>query len=193
VRTPPLATRGAGRRRRRACARRRALEREDDEDDEDNADEDNADEDEARDGDGDGGDERGVREEGADIADDARDGVLDLAELSALPDADAFDLLADHDDEAAGVDTGDDDLHAGASALLDAEHTPGGAVTGDDASFAAAAAGADETYEAWLRRRQPSRWGRFDVRVAVRRRDNAPAHAPAYQTGELWLVATWRR
>jgi len=28
-----------------------------------------------------------VREEGADIADDARDGVLDLAELSALPDA----------------------------------------------------------------------------------------------------------
>jgi hypothetical protein len=77
--------------------------------------------------------------------------------------------------------------------MLDAEHTPGGATAGDDASFAAAAAGANEAYEAWLRDRPSARWGRFDLGIALRRRNNVPAHTPAYQTGELWLVATWRR
>jgi hypothetical protein len=77
--------------------------------------------------------------------------------------------------------------------MLDAEQAPAGAGTGDDASFAAAAAGAEETYESWMRHRRPSRLGRLDFGVAWRTGWTAPRHAPAHRSDELWLVATWRR
>ena len=78
-------------------------------------------------------------------------------------------------------------------ALLDAELAPAGTAPGDDASVALAAAGAEETYESWMRHQRPSRWGRLDVGLAWRRRWSEPMHAPPHRLDELWVVATWRR
>jgi len=77
--------------------------------------------------------------------------------------------------------------------MLDAEQAPAGAIPDDDASTVAASAGAAEAYEAWMRHRSPSRWGRLDLGVAWRRGWSAPRHTPAHRSDELWLVATWRR
>ncbi|HEU4733921.1 MAG TPA: hypothetical protein VFT22_38785 [Kofleriaceae bacterium] len=88
--------------------------------------------------------------------------------------------------DSAGGDPGPD-------AMLDAERAPEGGTTGDDAGFAAAAAGAVETYEAWMRRHRPALWGRLDLGIDWRRGYHAPRHTPAYRSDEIWLFATWRR
>ncbi|HET7499532.1 MAG TPA: hypothetical protein VFK02_00960 [Kofleriaceae bacterium] len=155
----------------------------------------------------------------ADDADDADDlgeeddavsaaEVTDRAEAEpGAPRGDPLDRTL-HELIAADDAGGDADPHAGAPgdpapdpvlgepgplALLDAEQAPDGRATGDDASFAAAAAGALETYEAWMRRYRPTLWGRLDLGVDWRRGYHAPRHAPAYRSDEIWLFATWRR
>ena len=80
----------------------------------------------------------------------------------------------------------------GELAILDAGATDLGAVT-DDVSFAAASAGAAETYESWMRHQRPSRWGRLDVGVEWRRRWSEPMSGLSHRYDEVWLVATWRR
>lgn len=85
------------------------------------------------------------------------------------------------------------DAGTGALAMLDAELDPGDPIAGVDAADAAAPAGAAEAYEQSLRRLRPSPWGRLDVGVAWRSRWSEPMHSPPNHTGELWLVATWRR
>jgi hypothetical protein len=82
---------------------------------------------------------------------------------------------------------------AAALAMLDAEMDPTDAIAAGDAMFAAAPAGAAEQYEQALRHQRPSRWGRLDVGVSLRRRWSEPRYAPASRRDELWLVATWRR
>jgi hypothetical protein len=151
--------------------------------------------------------ERGEDAEDAEGADDAWDAELaGLAGGSDGADVASFDsglearepLAAGNEDGEAGSDHGGDEGdgtegNPGQLAMLDAEQAPAGATTGDDASFASASAGAEETYESWMRHRRPSRWGRLDVGVAWRRSWRTPMHAPAYRSNEVWLLATWRR
>jgi hypothetical protein len=77
--------------------------------------------------------------------------------------------------------------------MLDAGAADAGAVTGDDVSFAAASAGAAETYESWMRHQRPSPWGRLDLGLAWRRRWSEPLSGTSRRYDEVWLVATWRR
>ncbi|HEX4416590.1 MAG TPA: hypothetical protein VH165_01770 [Kofleriaceae bacterium] len=115
---------------------------------------------------------------------DALGASEDVSNVSGEVDGEVDGELPRDDGDRAADATGE-------LAMLEAEQTAGGAIAGDDASFASASAGADETYEAWLRRR-PSRWGRLDVGLELRRFASAPMNAPAYRSAELWLFATWR-
>ena len=111
-------------------------------------------------------------------------------DLSIRPTSIDDELTASIDDQGDG---GVGDADSGRLAMLDAELDPGDTTAGGDAAYAAAPAGAAELYEQSLRHRRPSRWGRLDVGVALRRRWSEPIHAPASRRDEVWLVATWRR
>jgi hypothetical protein len=128
----------------------------------------------------------------ADCTDAAdRDGVAD-AQAAADPGANGPDSEDDWDPEAStGSPPGDD--RAGALALRDAEQAPFDAALGADATAASATAGAEERYEAWMRRFRASPWGRLDFGVAWRRWSTQPRYAPPTLHHEWWIVATWRR
>jgi hypothetical protein len=136
-------------------------------------------------------------------AGDAEAASLNAGDLEAASfdagDLEASEQFADGGDDGDGGSSngGDDGDPAGGDpgqlAMLDVEQAPVDVVTGADASFAAVSAGAEETYEAWMRHRRPSRWGRLDVGVAWRRGWREPMHLPAYRSDEVWLLATWRR
>jgi hypothetical protein len=131
-------------------------------------------------------------------ADDAEAASFDAGDLEVREQlADGSEAGEGENAEGGERDPGDGggptDGNPGQLAMLDAEQAPAGATTGDDASFAAGAAGAEETYESWMHHRSPSRWGRLDLGVSWRRAWHAPMHAPAYRSAEVWLFATWRR
>jgi hypothetical protein len=123
----------------------------------------------------------------------------DDAELRALLGGGDAPALAGLAFDAAGAPALGDDGEAGwsggagALAMLDAELAPGDAMAELDAANAGATAGAQETYEQWMRHQRPSRWGRLDVGMSWRHRRSEPIHTPAYSHDEIWLVATWRR
>jgi hypothetical protein len=152
--------------------------------------------------------ERAAEIEGEDAGegDDATDRDLveltgELDRLDPAPGDASEDPLADTDlgtpaSLAAAEDDAPDapltDAGTGTLAMLDAELDPSDPIAVVDAADAAAPAGAAEAYDQSLRRR-PSPWGRLDVGVAWRSRWSEPMHSPPNHTGELWLVATWRR
>jgi len=111
--------------------------------------------------------------------------ALQALELLAGGTGDDRGALAD-DEGAAGDE-------AGQLALREAEQAPAGTTPDDDASAAAAPAGAQETYEAWIRRPRLSRWGRLDVSLAWRQLWSEPMHTTPHRSDSVWLVATWRR
>jgi len=136
-------------------------------------------------------------DEDADEDEDADDDADD-DDASARQRAEQDDENDDNNDEVATEigdrdDGGVSDAEGGQLAMLDAELDPGDTTAGGDAVYAAAPAGAAELYEQSLRHQRPSRWGRLDIGVALRRRWSEPMHAPASRRDEVWLVATWRR
>jgi hypothetical protein len=129
--------------------------------------------------------------------DDEPDRLASLADRASDPAGDADD---DPDRLASFADAASDPAGAALSghladelAMLDTGAADSGDVTGEDVSFAAASAGAAETYESWMRHQRPSPWGRLDLGVEWRRRWSEPMRSFARRYDEVWLVATWRR
>ncbi|HZJ63973.1 MAG TPA: hypothetical protein VFD36_10695 [Kofleriaceae bacterium] len=135
----------------------------------------------------------GVDPDGDDDAED-RDDVADEA-AGDCDDQDCADdsPLGDDDDANDSREVALSGSIAGEPAALEAGAADPGTAAGDDVSFAAASAGAAETYESWMRHQRPSSWGRLDLGLAWRRRWSEPMQAMSRRYDEVWLVATWRR
>lgn len=132
-----------------------------------------------------GAEESRADDEGGDD-DERADGLL-------AEDDDVRRLFAEDDDAQDGREAVLAGSTTGDLAALEAGAGDPGIAAGDDVSFAAASAGAAETYESWMRHQRPSPWGRLDLGVAWRRRWSEPMQAMSRRYDEVWLVATWRR
>jgi hypothetical protein len=115
-----------------------------------------------------------------------------VSEMDVVADADPIfvaDAISDPDDAASGVAM---QSRLADALLVDGEPTQSGAYA-DDELIAVAGAGVSEIYEAGMRDRRSSRWGRLDVGIEWQRRSRDPLRALPYRVDEIWLVATWRR